>query len=340
MDETGMQSKKLAENLRDHPVYICGHPKSGTSLVRSILDSHPQLIVYPEETVFFRRYLPKAQGQPLARQLELADELLIHIFTWNLTNPPASQEGFADRDYSSISFTAIRDSMRENIGQNYRDERDILSAVVLAFGQVTGQINENTRRWVEKSPYNEFFTQQIFSWWPDSRCIHVVRDPRDNFLSYHSKQPTWSPEFFSLNWRRSTRSAQKNQVYFGSDRYMILRYEDLVQSPNQEIKRLLNFLQIDWDLSLVKPTRAGSTWQGNSMFADTFQEISSAPVGRWKGKLSELDALLIQKITQEDMKHLNYTLIHPRMHWSDKLIINGRVLTLPFRQKIKQFKKN
>jgi hypothetical protein len=46
------------EFLRDHPVFICGHPKAGTSLVRSILDSHPQLIVYPEETVFFRRYLP------------------------------------------------------------------------------------------------------------------------------------------------------------------------------------------------------------------------------------------------------------------------------------------
>jgi hypothetical protein len=335
-----LQSKKIGINLRDHPVFICGHPKSGTSLVRSILDSHPQLIVYPEETIFFRRYLPKAQGQSLARQVELADELLIQIFTWNLTNPPASQEGFADRDYSSISFEAVRKVMRDNIGQNYRDERDILSAVILAFGQVTGQLGENTRRWVEKSPYNEFFTKQIFSWWPDSYCIHVVRDPRDNYLSYQTKHPSWSPEFFSLNWRRSTRSAQENQKLYGSDHYLILRYEDLVQSPNYEIERLMNFLQIDWEPSLAKPTRAGSSWQGNSMFADKFQEISSAPVGRWKGKLSELDALVIQKINQEEMRYLNYPLVHPKMSWSDHLMVNGRIFTLPIRQKIKQLMKN
>ena len=48
--------------LRDSPIFICGHPKSGTSLLRSILDSHPEIIVYPEETGFFRRYLPNSDG--------------------------------------------------------------------------------------------------------------------------------------------------------------------------------------------------------------------------------------------------------------------------------------
>ena len=76
------------DTLRDRPIFICGHPKAGTSLVRSILDSHPQLVVYPEETVFFRRYLPQSEGLDIQGQLALAEQLLIHIFTWNTAAPP------------------------------------------------------------------------------------------------------------------------------------------------------------------------------------------------------------------------------------------------------------
>ena len=54
--------------LRDSPVFIAGHPKSGTSLLRSVLDSHPELVAYPEETSFFRRYLPKtSRKKPAAK---------------------------------------------------------------------------------------------------------------------------------------------------------------------------------------------------------------------------------------------------------------------------------
>ncbi|MGE5223096.1 MAG: sulfotransferase, partial [Omnitrophica WOR_2 bacterium] len=70
----------MPNDLRDRPVFICGHPKSGTSLLRSLLDSHPQVIVYPEETSFFRRYLPAAKGLSLDEKIELEDRLLIHIF--------------------------------------------------------------------------------------------------------------------------------------------------------------------------------------------------------------------------------------------------------------------
>ena len=54
---------KTMSELRDSPVFIAGHPRSGTSLLRSVLDSHPELVAYPEETSFFRRYLPKAAGK-------------------------------------------------------------------------------------------------------------------------------------------------------------------------------------------------------------------------------------------------------------------------------------
>lgn len=316
--------------LRDLPLFICGHPKSGTSLLRAIFDSHPQLVVYPEETIFFRRFLPRSAGFDLNGQLDLADETLIHIFRWNSTNPTPDQEDFPGRDYSTIPYEDVRRVMRQNVAESYRHPGDILSAAIMAYGEVSaptsgpGRASEagmsdtgrtpyaprgkdfDKRRWVEKSPYNEYYAGQIFGWWPEARCIHIVRDPRDNFVSYRRKHPSWRAEFFASNWKRSTQAGLDNLERFGAERYLILRYEDLTQKPEASLRQLLDFLQIDWHPSLAAPTRAGEQWQGNSMFADQFQGISAAPVRRWKGNLSPEDAAVIGAMAKSPMQAFEY----------------------------------
>ena len=80
-------------NLKDRPVFICGHPKAGTSLLRNLMDSHPQLVVYPEESVFFRKFLPLLKNDGAA-PLDLARKHLIHFFAWNQENPVANQAAY------------------------------------------------------------------------------------------------------------------------------------------------------------------------------------------------------------------------------------------------------
>jgi hypothetical protein len=324
--------------LRNHPIFICGHPKSGTSLVKSILDSHPQLVVYPEETIFFRRFLPQSIGLDLDQQLELAEKKLIHIFTWNRESPPPSQDGFPDRDYSEIPFDKIRQQMRTLARTDHRHEGDILSAVILAYGLISKQINSDTLYWVEKSPYNEYYAKRIFTWWPEARCIHILRDPRDNFLSYHRKHPDWRAEFFSANWNRSTNAAHQNLKLFGESRYFILRYEDLVQSPESYLRKLSEFLVIDWNSSLITPTRAGEQWIGNSMFSDRFWGISDSPMARWKDSLFPSDAATIELMSKRYLDTFHYpheTL--DNLSFSQALRVRWRVATWPIRRRMAHF---
>ncbi len=318
-------------SLRDHPIFICGHPKAGTSLVRAVMDSHPQLIVYPEETIFFRRCLPLFEGRGLAEQLDLADQHLIHIFTWNRENPPASQKGYPDRDYSHISFEAVHQEMRRLAEEQHRHPGDLLSAAMLAFGKVGGQARTQARWWVEKSPYNEYYAAQIFAWWPAARCVHVVRDPRDNYISYERKHPNWNAEFFAANWKRSTQAGLDNQARYSSERYWVMRYEDLAQNAETTLKKLADFLDIDWDSSLSAPTRAGSQWAGNSMFADQFQSISSAPVARWKDGLDPMEAAIIECMTRPLLASLDYPL-SPSHPWQARL----RAATWPLRRRLRR----
>jgi hypothetical protein len=333
--------------LRDHPIFICGHPKSGTSLVRAILDSHPQLVVYPEETIFFRRFLPQSADLYKDSRLELAERYLIQIFSWNRQNPPPSQAGYLDRDYTEISFAEVRENMRQLVERKNDHIGDILSAAVLAYGLVCAKITPSTQYWVEKSPYNEYFAKQIYTWWPEAKCIHVIRDPRDNYASYRRKHPDWSAEFFSANWNRSTEAGIQNQEQFGDDNYYLIRYEDLVQSPDSSLENLSSFLHIEHDSTLTSPTRAGQQWSGNSMFADQFQSISTSPIGRWVENLTMPEATVIEMMTKPFMHKLGYMQLKPNgsktggdRQAATMLQARWRVATWPVRRRLRRLSRD
>lgn len=293
--------------LRDRPIFLGGHPKSGTSLLRALLDSHPQLVVYPEESKFFRHYLPQSSGFDIPAKLELARKSLIHIFTWQRQNQPASQEGYPDRDYSAIAFDDVNKAMTDIIEQaGCRHEGDILSAAILAYGRVSGCWQTGARHWVEKSPYNEYYADQIYTWWPEARSIYIVRDPRDNHASYRRKHPDWSAEFFAANWNRSVEACQLNVSKFGEQYCRLIRYEDLLQKPQETLKQITDFLDIDPNPTLSQPTRAGVSWKGNSMFADQFSAISTTPLGRWKETLDSTEAAVIELMAADQMRALKY----------------------------------
>jgi hypothetical protein len=298
----------MMETLRDRPVFICGHPKSGTSLLRSLLDRHPQLITYPEESVFFRRYLPRARGKSPEEQLLLSDRYLTHMFDWNRAHPTETQQGYTHSDYSHISAGELRAALRRFAANLYRHEGDILSAAMLAYGEATGQLSERSLHWVEKTPYNERYAEQIFAWWPEARCIHMLRDARDNYASYRRKHPEWTPITFATSWRHSTRLGQANEQKFGRERYRLIRFEDFTRNPEAMISDLCQFLGIEDNPSLRAPTREGRSWSGNSMFAEQHKGISTAPVGRGAAALKPAETYVIEKLCASPMQALNYPL--------------------------------
>ena len=292
----------------NHPVFICGHPKSGTSLLTALFDGHPEILSYPEKTMFFRRFLPAIEGKTFTEKMHLAETLLIHIFEWDSENPPAHQRDYPDRDYSGISFEAVREEMCRQITQEPESPNQFLNAAIISYGKVSGMLGEETRHWIEKTPYNEYYADQIFTGWPEAQCIHIVRDPRDNFVSYQKKQKKWSAAMFGKNWVKSIRAGLENQKKFGALRYFIVKFEDLLTNPEETMRILADFVGIKWNESLLLPTRSGDVWRGNSMFAEKFQGISQKPLYRWKSDLDPFDQAILQTICGREMLSLRYAL--------------------------------
>jgi hypothetical protein len=176
----------------------------------------------------------------------------------------------------------------------------------MAFGTVTGTLTQNSRSWVEKTPQNEFYSDRIFELWPDAKCIHIIRDPRDNYVSYKRKHPEWNAKIFVWSWMRSTRTGMENQGRFGRDRYYLIYFEELLRDPEKVTRQMADFLNINWDESLLSPTRVGDSWRGNSMFDEKYQAISTDPIGRWQEKISSLELAILQAIAGKTMCALGY----------------------------------
>ena len=304
MFEFRMNEKK---SLRDHPIFICGHPKSGTTLLVSLLDSHPQLIVYPNETFFFRGFIPETRKRDLDENITLAQRYLLHFFDRGASYTDNQEPIMSMPDQYFMDYAKTCQAMQREVDANgVRHDGDLLSAAIIAYGRVHRKISPETIYWIEKTPYNEHFSESIFRWWPEARCIHIVRDPRDNYLTYQRKHRGLSAEDFAVGWNSSLSAGMQNRKYYGDDRYLILRYEDLTNEPKNSLQELIVFLGITDDKILRIPTNDGIPWEGNSLFGDKFQGISNKPVGRWKRELDDRNVNIIESICADYMEIEGY----------------------------------
>jgi hypothetical protein len=320
----------VSNYLREQPIFICGHPKSGTTLLVSLFDSHPQILVYPNETFFFRGFIPEISNRDLEEKVTLAQRYLLHFFDRNMSSSFGQKPLGSTQDQRYVDYARTCEFMLEDVEANgIRHDGDLLGSAIIGFGRAHGKVSPSTIYWIEKTPYNEHFADSIFSWWPDAHCIHIVRDPRDNYGTYQRKHQGLSAEDFALGWNSSIKAGLDNQERFGIQRYTILRYEDLTTDPEKSLFELINFLDISDDEILRIPTSDGIPWEGNSLYGDKFHGISAKPVGRWKRELSTRKVEIIETICAELMENQGYELEHRSRLKSYFYILNWAVKQVP-----------
>jgi hypothetical protein len=272
--------------MEPRPVLICGYPKSGTTLLLSLLDHHPELLVYPEETKFFNTI----SGKPARRN---ADYILAETSASKfLQGEVQVTSGY--RDYRQVDAILFRRLLEERLDAPGLAEKDVFEAIILSYGSASEQ--QDRRYWVEKTPFNELRLDTVYKWWPDVRALYILRDPRDNFTSYarlwEKRKTQLSPIRFMAYWTDSLRAWQCSRVPAASK--LLIRYDDLVGEPQRTMQQVVDFLDIEWSDRLVAPTRNGNPWTGNSMYGRDFSGISTDSMGKYKTELPDAQRLFIE----------------------------------------------
>jgi hypothetical protein len=311
------------------PVFICGAHRSGTTLIRDMLDNHPALTVLPAEGTFFTNLELRLQRQPQRQWLEfLGCEWLCRLANpihqdpyWLLGRSAADRSPYVDFARALMAWWPLAEQRMSHIVSSWP-----LVAVALAYAHCTGGFAANSllQRWAEKTPTNERFLKRLRSEFPDAKLIHVVRHPFAVYASHKFEKQQMGRMF--RNARRvlrdlglSYRVALEQSCDRRSDHYLLIRYEDLLESTHTRVEKLAAFLNIEPLPILMQPTAAGLPVPSNSSFTtEAVPGRLNSAHHRWTTTLTRSDRERLTAVVGESAASLGYEL-PPVAPWRARL---------------------
>jgi len=298
--------------FQENPIFLCGHRKSGTTLLLNLLDSHPNLSVYPADSGFFFKYYPLCETENYSNNKKI-DEMIKTVI--GSLETEFSKLSTSEIELIGFNMDEFKNNFKELAKKTDLTPKNMLISLQLAF-QNNLKNSSNQKMWVEKTTSTEIYALDIFDWFPNAKFIHVIRDPRDNWGSLKSG---WEKRYKNFNdsqerllqslierGKLGIEFAKHNQEFFGKDQYLIIKFEDLTSNPHQMLEKICNFLRVPYDDILLTPTICGIIWKGNNFEGKKFTSISDINVDRWKKRITEHEAKLIEYHFSAMMKFFDY----------------------------------
>jgi hypothetical protein len=167
-------------------------------------------------------------------------------------------------------------------------------------------------RWGDKSLNTERYAKPIFAAHPDAKMLHMIRDPRDRYASVIVR---WKSRRGGIGagtgmWLSSVRLARQNESLFPQN-YMIVRYETLVVSPEQTLRRICDFLGESFSSEMFTMQGAQSFREAgsNSSYGQRMPGvISTDSTGRYRQVLSKRQIAFVQAMAHREMVDFDYPL--------------------------------
>ncbi|VUX54870.1 Sulfotransferase family protein [uncultured Woeseiaceae bacterium] len=296
----------------ENPVFICGHRRSGTTLLSCLLDNHPDLLVYPGESGFFYGYYPVYESRNYTKEEKI--DQVIQFCIQNIKDILSSLPLTSQNDLN-ISFDSLENIFSELVTRTNFTPKEVLTSLIEAF-HISYRYPKEPKMWVEKTTSSEIYAAEILNWYPNAKIIHVLRDPRDTWASLKSG---WDARFKDYNDSPSRlmhsliergkfgfELAGKNLERFGEDRYKIIRYENLVDDIKAVMCDICEFMGITYSDVVLNPTVFGKDWGGNNYGSHKYSNASAYNSGRWRERITTEEARLIEYHFEEYMNMYDY----------------------------------
>ena len=265
----------------DAPIFIVGCARSGTTLLRDLLRSHPRL-TFPEESHFIPLFY-RAYGDPqnAAEACELAKQILRlrWVRLWRLGLEPAS---FSD----------------------CRSFREVLSRLYETWAR-----DENKPRWGDKTPGYVREIPLLIKLFPGARILHIYRDGRDVALSWFSHVWFGPRNMYTAagQWRRRVNAGRGAAATLPRGTYMEVRYETLLEQPRETMQQVCEFLGEPFDEAVLRPSKIEGDPRLNPFSAQNSRgELMRNNAGKWKTRMPVRDRVLFESIAGDLLETLGY----------------------------------
>jgi hypothetical protein len=277
----------VSQTINPKTVFVCGVGRSGTSLLQSMLDAHPQISFTPE-THFFRRYVALDRVRRM-HERRGREEFLLRL---NEDAEFARAEIPADDLFTD-------DTQPLNLTQVYKN-------LLKTYSQRSGKPLVG-----DKDPRNIDFIEPLRRHFPNSVLLHIIRDPRDVVLSrtkakWSASRPWW---MHALIYRAQFRRGQRDgKQCFGSD-YLEVHYEDLIQSPQAILTKICNTVNVEFDESMLSFSASAKRLVDPSEVSwksETFGPLLKDNSEKWRAELSDWQVQVIERVCEDAFRSNKY----------------------------------
>jgi hypothetical protein len=274
----------------EKPIFIVGVHRSGTTLLRYMLNSHPRIYI-PPESDFIPRFFRRNPQQILSvgevsRILDIIFNQYRFVREWQ--GPALHVSDFPKGNLTPAKF---------------------LDTLYCTYAQ-----QNDASRWGDKTPIYSSYVDMLAQLFTQAQFIHLIRDGRDVALSMLDK---WGQQDFHIdiyfaarNWVRRTRKAQMDGKHLGSERYYEIQYEDLVADPKYELGKICDFLNETYLPEMAQPQKLARKTIEPGSFHDPLREPPSIQrVARWRSEMQSEDLYLVQRVAGSLLQQLGYPLV-------------------------------
>lgn len=302
------------------PFFIVGADRSGTTLLRLMLNEHSELHV-PRESWFLSALMDTLpMGRRLsAQEIEEAFDII------------RSHERWVDWEISD-----------ERLGQRLRSlTHPSLADVVDAVFRLSSE-DAGKEHWGDKTPAYIRDMDRLGRLCPRAKFIHVIRDVRDVCLSL--SKVGWHGQMYkdwARYWSETVEAGIGSGHRMNREQYMEVRYECLLEYSMNELRRVCQFLDVPFERGMLKyhqdAARKIASWE-RRLHRKTNQPPRPDNAEKWRRELSGLQVLSVEAIADRTMKKVGQARVFSGPAHSACLAWRGVIRTgewsLPVRRKM------
>lgn len=273
-------------------LFLFGMPRSGTKLLRELLNSHEEVFIPVAESnfipLFFKKYGAVMDFSKSEIRSNIKKDIEKSLFIFYLKN----------EHQFNIDFKFIEKLEKPMLLSEF------MSILFLKFCK-----KQNIKILGDKTPSYIYHTKILKNLFPTAKFIHIYRDPRDIVISMNK---AWGKNIFlaahewneTMNYFRTLKESDINLLE--------IKYEDLIDDPQTVLNKICEYLNINFSEKLLTP----NTKPENRGDAKGFNRIKKNNYNKYIDKLTNKDLSTIENILVENLRYYNYPLVNSDLQHS------------------------
>ncbi len=280
--ERVIKAEKIREIKDSAPVFVIGSQRSGTSFLYRLIQKYLKIGFGRDNGLFVRKM------KMLDYYGDLKNDANLRRLLTDILNEPDVKRRFPELEIDVDAFISQMDE---------RTYPELVRRFYAEWAYLKG-----ANRWGGKTPDYSIYTAELLELFPDAKFVHIIRDGRDVALSlFRLDWGAKSPIVAAKHWKERVEAACNFGRTLDDSQYLEIRYEHLVQFPEEIFENLIHFL--DWEDDRYKIIDQFNRGIVGKVRRDNFN--------KWKTQMSRRHIRAFEQVAGDLLKRLGYNTTLP-----------------------------